>query len=150
MKKFLAALGLLLGAVMSHAGAAGKFGDPADTVNEYLYVLNGDAVDHGVGSVMVWSDASAVTVSTTTSADKKTYAGVVAFNTLPASGLGWIQVYGYHSAVKVGVATAAGDGIATSTTAGKAGVGTTAGAILGAFLEATTSSTTAKGFIHCQ
>jgi hypothetical protein len=126
--------------------------DPAGNA-QFIWCHNLDAVDHGVGSVVVYSGTSAVLpgvdVSTTTSADSALVAGVVALNTLPASGYGWVQVAGYNSAIKVTVATSAGDILTTSTTAEKVKVnasGTTATSVAMA-LEATTASTTVKGII---
>ena len=147
MKKLLMALGFALLAGSAHA-ASGQFGDPTDTLNEYVTVLNADAVAHEVGDIVVWSDLSTMTVSTTTSANLRNFAGVVAFKDLAANGKGLIQTFGYHSAISIGVANSSGDCLGTSTTAEVAGVTTTAGACIAVALEATTSSTTVKGLIR--
>lgn len=151
MKKLLlaiAVLGISAGVYAKNAGEAGAATNPARNA-QYLWVLNADAVAHEVGDIVVWKDGTydGVEVSTTTSADSKLVAGIVAQATLPASDWGFIQVSGYHSAITIGVANSAGDCLGTSTTAEAAGVTTTAGACIATALEATTSSTTVKGMI---
>lgn len=152
MRKFILMLALVGLAVSARAYqfGGGTTNTDEERNQELLWVLNADAVDHAAGSVVVWADSTydGVTVATTTTANSKLMAGVVPYGyTLPASGWGWIQVKGYHPAIKVSVATSAGDGLSTSTTAEKTAVSTTAGAIWAVALEATTSSTTVKGFL---
>jgi hypothetical protein len=119
-----------------------------------LVVHNTDAVDHAAGEVLVYKDDSydGVDVSSTTSADNKLVAGVVPSGyTLPASGWGFIQTQGYHPAIKISVSNAAGDMLTTSTTSGQVKVNNsgTPATVVAKTLEATTSSTTVKGFIIC-
>lgn len=150
MNKLLVAASLLVFGVAAHAAPAGAFGDPTDTLNQYVYVENADAVAHEVGDIVVWSDISTMKVSTTASASDNLVAGVVAHNDLPASGKGFIQTYGYHPGVTVGVATAVGDMLVTSTTEEAAGVNNSgeATAVFGSATEVTTTSTTVKCFIR--
>lgn len=152
MKKLLMALGLLLGASSLFAAQGGSAGAATDPSNraEYRWVLNNDAVAHSVGDVVVYKDASpyGVVVETTTSANVKTVAGVVAINSLPASGYGWIQIYGYHSAINVKTTTTAGDCLGTYTTAGSMGTTSTAGACFATAFTTTGTSTTVRGMIH--
>jgi hypothetical protein len=117
---------------------------------QYLVVRNTDDVAHEVGDVVVWKDSTndGVDISTTTTAGDKLVAGVVALNDIPASSWGFIQTHGYHSGITVDVATAARDLLKASGTAEASTVDNTlAGGTFAVCLEATTSSTTVKGFL---
>lgn len=117
MKKLLATLALLLGSVMAHAQTAGSATDPSNRA-EYIYVHNTDALVHEVGTILVWKDSTydGVDVSSTVSANNALVAGVVAIRDIPASGWGFIQVYGYHATVATDGNVTAGDSLVTSTT----------------------------------
>ena len=159
---FIATLGIvgLLGSRVSayqQGGAAGT--TDAGRAVELLWVHNDDAVAHEAGDVVVWHDGSydGIGVSTSVTANSSLVAGVVPYGyTLPASDWGFIQTHGYHPAITIAVANSAGDSLVTSTTAEAAGVATIAAAtttvtaqvaVFATALEATTSSTTVKGFI---
>lgn len=131
------------------SGSAGTATDPSRNA-EYLWVLNADAVAHEIGDVVVFYDGTydGIEVATTTSANSKLVAGIVALQDMPANGYGFVQVYGYHSGATIGVANSAGDCLGTSTTAEALGITTTVGACVATALEATTSSTTVKVLIH--
>jgi len=130
--------------------------------HRHIEVLNADNVAHEVGDVLVWKDGTydGIEVSSTTTANNGLVAGVVCEREMPANGVGFIQVQGYHSAITIGVANSAGDSLVTSTTGEAAGVysvaqatGTASGqsqvnGVFAVALEATTSSTTVKGFIY--
>lgn len=155
MKRLLSLLFVgMVGAAPLMAGQSGEAGAATDPSRnaEYIWVLNADAVAHEIGDIVVFKDGTydGVEVATTTSADNKLAAGIVARQDMPASGWGFVQVYGYHSAATIGVANAAGDCLGTSTTAEAATVTTTAGACIATALEATTSSTTVKVLIHAK
>ena len=85
------------------------------------FVYNQDQVSHGVGSVMTYVTTSptytGLSVSTTTTANNSLVAGVVIGNTCPASSWCYIRTFGYYPAVKVAVATSAGNLLTPSTTA---------------------------------
>ena len=128
---------------------------------QLLWAYNADSVAHENGDVVVWYDGTndGLEFSTTTTANNGLVAGVVAPKTVAATSWGFIQTHGYHSAITIGVANSAGDALVTSTTGEAAGVYSVAQAtgtasnqsntfgVLGVALEATTSSTTVKGFI---
>lgn len=147
-------------AYQTHAVLSGS--SDASTNALYVGVKNADDVAHEIGDVVVWNDGTddGVEVTTTTTANHGLVAGVVALKDIPASGLGLVQVAGYHSAVTVAVATSAGDTLVTSTTGEAATTYTLAMATgsltneattLGPFavaFEATTTSTTVKAIIR--
>lgn len=150
MKKLLLSVSLALLAGSAIAAPAGKFGDPVDTLNKYVFVENADATAHEVGDLVIWSDISTMKISTTSTGGNKLVAGVVAFNDIPASGKGLIQTYGYHSAVTVASATAIGDLLGASNTPESSAV-SNAGlpmAVFGVATAVTTSSTTVGCFIR--
>lgn len=150
-KVFAVVLFAVGGSVWALQSGSGSMNTEPNKDTKLVWVLNNDAVDHEAGDVLVWADSTydGVTVATTTSANSKLMAGVVPYGyTLPASGWGWMQVYGYHPAITVVVANSAGDCLGTSTTAEGTTVTTTVGACGAVALEATTSSTTVKGFIR--
>jgi hypothetical protein len=155
MKKLLTALFALSVSAAAFAdqkvGPAAPYKLDATSHNLLVYVYNPDAVAHENGDVVVWYDGSLVDgleVSTTTSASNKLVAGIVYPDTIAAQSWGTVMVYGYHPAINIGVANSAGDCLGTSTTAEVTGITTTAGACVATALEATTSSTTVKGFVH--
>lgn len=136
--------------------AEARFGNPAMYVTdeernaEYETLYNSDAVAHEVGDVVVYKDGTydGLEISSTTSAGNKLVAGIIALRDCPATSWCTVQVSGYHAAITVDVATAAGDALSTSTTAEAATVDNTAGPDQFAIcLEATTSSTTVKGIL---
>jgi hypothetical protein len=167
---FVVFLGLA-GVVHARQGSGNATLTAGERNQTFVTVYNEDAVDHAAGSILVYKDGSydGVSVSSTTTANNPLVAGVVPVGyTLPASGWGFVQISGYHSAIKIGVANSAGDLLGTSTTADKAGVYSVVGTttttgtaakstdltasfgVAAVALEATTSSTTVKGFIKLQ
>jgi hypothetical protein len=87
-------------------------------------------------------------VKLTAAADSRLVAGV-AIGAITAGEWGLIQTHGYHSAIKIEVANSAGDALSSGSAAGKSKVDNTAGFDnFAVALEATTSSTTVKGFIR--
>lgn len=131
---------------------------------EVQSVYNLDNVAHEVGDVVIWADGSRVDgkeISTTTTANHPLVAGVIYGETCAATSDCLIQTRGYHAAITVAVATSAGDPLVTSTTGEGSTIatitmatGTAAGEAIdyprGVFavaLEATTASTTVKGFL---
>lgn len=106
-------------------------------------LANGDSVIYYDGTL-----ADGLEVKLCSAGDEKLVAGV-AIGAVTAGTFGFIQTHGYHSAIKVTVATTAGDALSTSSTSGKAKVDASAGFDnFAVCLEATTSSTTVKGFIR--
>lgn len=167
LKVFLAtllAVGMLTCGVFYQKVEAYQFTGISDNTDanrhrQLLWVYNSDDVAHENGDVVVWKDGSVadgLEISTTTSAQNSLVAGVVAPATIAASSWGFIQTHGYHSAITIGVANSAGDCLTTSTTGEAAELLTLAIAtttvtsqtsVFAVALEATTSSTTVKGFI---
>lgn len=154
MKKVIGAVSaLFLGAALFAGDVdltnASEVAD-ATKYNKLLRVYNADAVAHENGDVVVFQYDStyALEVATTTSADSKLVAGIVYPKTMAANSWGTIMVYGYHPAITIGVANSSGDCLGTSTTAEATGVTTAQGACVAVALEATTSSTTVKGFVN--
>lgn len=163
----LFSLGLFL-AVFSPKTYAVSYTDPTDNVN-FKWVYNSDAAAHEVGDVVCWYNGSTVDdgleISTTVSANNPLVAGVVEPSDIAAHSWGFIRTSGYASKITIAVANSASDLLCTSTTAEAAGVFAVSGSTtttgtaatstdltnaLGIFataLEATTSSTTCKGFI---
>ncbi len=169
-KKLLMFSGLFLLAgflgTAAYAVPSGPIGDidNADRNATWAFVYNNDTVAHEAGDVLVWADGShdGLDVSSTTTANNGLVAGAVpSGQTLAASSWGWLQTSGYHPAITIGVANAAGDWLVTSSTPEAAGVYSVAQAtgtstnesnINGAFavaLAASTSSDTVKGFLKC-
>lgn len=161
MKKFL----FMLLAVAGLSGLAsaeqtpGRVDDPLRN-RDVIAVYNADDVSHSAGSVLVWKDGTTdgLEVSSTTTANNSLVAGVVPYGvTIAAQSYGLLQTSGYHQAIKIGVANSAGDSLVTSTTGEKAtpytilmATATAARGVFATALEATTSSTTVKGFIYRQ
>lgn len=118
--------------------------------NMLIFVKNtsGSAVENG--DVVAWKDGTidGLEVTSTATANSKLVAGIVYPNTIADGAWGTVMVYGYHSAITIGVANSAGDCLGTSTSAEATGITTTAGACVATALEATTSSTTVKGLVH--
>lgn len=153
-KKLLSTLAIVLGLSVGlkadvWVGGAGAQTDVTRN-NKLVWVYNSDTVAHENGDVVVWFDGTTdgLEVSTTTTANSKLVAGVVYPNTIEAQTWGSVMIYGYHPAVTIGVANAAGDCLGTSTTGEATGITTTADACVATALEATTSSTTVKAFVH--
>ena len=132
--------------------------DPTSTA-DYLWVYNADNVSHSTGSVVavVTNATYGIAIATVSTAQSATVAGVVAPDACAATSMCFIQIYGYNSGVKIGVANSLGDLLVTSTTGEKAGIYSVASAtgtanlndgIFAVALEATTSSTTVKAFIR--
>lgn len=154
MKKFIvlsALLSVSAFAVAGVANTAGFNGAPTDK-NVVVKVYNADGVAHENGDVVeyVYNSSYGLAIATTTSASSKAVAGIVYPDTIPANTFGTILIYGYHPAITIGVANSAGDCLGTSTTAEATGLTTTADACVAVALEATTSSTTVKGFVRAQ
>lgn len=132
-----------------------------DVNADCIWAYNSDNVAHEKGDVVVYFDGTndGIEFSTTTTANNGLVMGVVANDTIAATSYGWIQKRGYHSGITIGVANSAGDSLVTSTTGEAAGVysvaqatGTATGesqsfGVFAVALEATTSSTTVKGFL---
>jgi hypothetical protein len=118
--------------------------------NKLLRVYNADTVAHENGDVVVWQyDATyGIEITTDTVGSSTLVAGIVYPDTIPAASFGTIMVYGYHPAITVGVATSVGSILGTSTTGEACGVVTAVGSVVATALEATTSSTTVKGFVN--
>lgn len=132
------------------SGASGR--DDAARHAEYLWVRNSEASTAlANGDVVEWYDGTTVDgleVKLGSTGDQKLVAGV-AIGAVAAGEWGFIQVRGYHSAIKIATANSAGDGLSIGATSGKAKSDNTAGMDnFGVALEATTSSTTVKGFIY--
>lgn len=126
--------------------------DDAGRHRELLWVYNAEASTAlANGDVCQWFDgtvADGVEVKIGADADSNLVAGV-AIGAIPATSWGFIQTRGYHSAIKIEVANSAADALSIGSADGKAKVTTTAGMRQFAVaLEATTSSTTVKGFIR--
>lgn len=126
-----------------------------DDINRHrvlLWVYNAEASTAlANGTVVQWTDGSLVDgleVIVAATADSNLVAGV-AIGAVAAVSWGFIQTHGYHSAIKVATATSAADALSVGSTAGQAKTSATAGLRqFAAALEATTSSTTVKGFIR--
>lgn len=119
----------------------------------YVRVKNGSAQALVNGDVVVWdsTDDDGISVDVTTSADSKLIAGVIV-ESIPVGEYGKMQIWGYHSAVKVdGGTTDVADGalVGSGSAAGYAYTTTTLGAVLGVMLEAEATQGTAKVFIKC-
>ena len=119
---------------------------------QLLWVRNAEASTAlANGTVVQWTDGSVadgVEVIIAATADSNLVAGV-ATQAVAAGDWGFIQTHGYHSAIKVATATTAADALSVGATAGQAKTSATAGLRQFAVaLEATTSSTTVKGFIR--
>lgn len=117
-----------------------------------LWVRNAEASTAlANGTVCQWTDGSVadgLEVIIAATADSNLVAGV-ATGAVAAGKYGFIQTHGYHSAIKVATATTAADALSVGSTAGQAKTSSTAGMRQFAVaLEATTSSTTVKGFIR--
>lgn len=119
----------------------------------YVRVKNSSAQALVSGDVVVWdsTDDDGISVDVTTSADSKLIAGVIV-ESIAIGEYGRMQIWGYHSAVKVDGGTtdvAAGALVGSGGAAGYAYTTTTLGAVLGVMLEAEDSLGTAKVFIKC-
>lgn len=116
-------------------------------------VKNGSGGALANGDVVIW-DATAddgITVTTTATAGSNAVAGVIV-DSIADGEYGRMQIYGYHSAVKVDGGTtdvAADTLIGTGGTAKYAYTTTGVGTVLGRTLAAATSATTAKVFVKC-
>lgn len=145
--------------------SAGEPGTATMSVHRHIPVYNSDTDAKEVGDVVVWKDGSTfgdgMEITTTTTANNGLVAGVICEHTISGNGWGFVQTHGYHSGITIGVANSAGDSLVTSGTAEAAGVysvlqatGTQASGeartfgVFAVALEATTSSTTVKGFIY--
>lgn len=162
---FVAALGLM--GVFGSSVKAYQFGSGSMNTDEernriVIQVYNADTVAHEDGDVAVWNDGSiqdGVEVTTTTTANNGLVAGVF-LGDCPAATWCTLLTHGYHDSVTIAVANSARDALVTSTTGEAAGVysvaqatGTASGeatsfGVFATALEATTSSTTVKAFIH--
>lgn len=119
----------------------------------YVRVKNGSAQALANGDVVVWdsTEKDGISVNVTTSADSKLIAGVI-LESIAVGEYGKMQIWGYHSAVKVdGGTTNVADGalVGSGGAAGYAYTTTTLGAVLGVMLEAEEAQGTAKVFIKC-
>jgi hypothetical protein len=119
---------------------------------QLLWVRNSESsTAFANGDVIAWYDgtvADGLETKLVAAADSRTVAGV-AIGAVAAGSWGFIQTHGYHSAIKIEVANSAFDALSSGSAAGKAKVDNTAGMDnFGIALEATTSSTTVKGFIR--
>lgn len=119
----------------------------------FIRVKNGSGGALANGDVVIW-DATAddgITVGTTASAGSKYVAGVIV-DTIADGEYGRMQVYGYHSAVKVDGGTtdvSEADLLGTGGTAKYAYTTSTLGTVLGVALAAVATATTGKVFIKC-
>lgn len=123
--------------------------------NDAVYVLvkNGSAASMANGDVVIWdaTDDDGITVDTIATAESPLIAGVITED-IAVGGYGRMQVYGYHSAVKIDGGTtdvAANAVIGSGGTAKYAYTATAVGAVLGVALEAVATATTGKAFIRC-
>ena len=131
---FLMASGKAFALTISSDGVRG------DANRIYTTVVNNSAAALTSGTVVVWDSSGADStlgayVTTTTTADSNLVAGVVVSDSILASGVGTIQVYGPRQALYAdstdGATDTAGTAVGTSTVDGQFGNGTGLGCILG-------------------
>lgn len=158
-------LALIVGTAISlHAAYGNSVMSVTDgeSTAEYVDAYNADNVTHEIGDVVVYAAGSTydLQITTTTTGNNGLVAGVIAGYDCEAGRICRVQVRGYHPAVTIAVANAAGDSLVTSTTGEAAGVYSIAQStgiagsnqaqtfgVFGVALEATTSSTTVKAFL---
>lgn len=124
----------------------------ANRHRQLLWVYNAEASTAlANGDVVQWYDgtvADGLEVKLAADEDTNLVAGV-SIGAIPAVSWGLIQTHGYHAAIKVETATTAADALSVGSADGKAKTSSTAGLRqFASALEATTSSTTVKGFIR--
>jgi hypothetical protein len=119
---------------------------PADGDKEFMYVYASTALVNGDVVIFDHSSTNQPRVTTTTEENDPAVAGV-AIQTITAATHGWIQTWGYHSAVKLDGSTvniAKGDALRTTTTTKKDKKGNG----LGISLATVTTDTTAAVWIN--
>jgi len=131
---------LLLASGQAYALTVSSDGVRGDANKVYTAVFNNSGSALTSGSVVVWDTAAATSgdslgayVTTTTSADSNLCAGVVQSDSIPASGVGTLQIYGprrVKTADSTDRPTSAGTAVGTTTVAGNAGSGTGLGVLL--------------------
>jgi hypothetical protein len=119
----------------------------------YVLVKNGSSGALANGDVVIWdaTDDDGISVDTIATAESTLIAGVIC-ESIAVGAYGRMQVYGYHSAVKIDGGTtdvAANAVIGSGNVANYAYTATAVGAVLGVALEAVASKTTGKAFIRC-
>lgn len=117
----------------------------------FIRVKNGSSAALANGDVVIWdaTDDDGVTVDTIATAESPLVAGVICED-IAVGAYGKMQVYGYHSAVKIDGGTtdvAANAVIGTGGTAKYAYTNTSVGGVLGVALAAVSTATTGKAFI---
>lgn len=119
----------------------------------FIRVKNSSAGSLANGDVVIWdaTDDDGVGVDTIATAESTLVAGVICED-IAVGAYGKMQVYGYHSAVKIDGGTtdvAANAVIGSGGTAKYAYTATAIGAQLGVSLAAVATATTGKAFIKC-